>query len=114
MVSIKYWWNINHDPTTCDKCGECEGYEWIFLEEMPPPILVHPKWGAMWDLEADHSLAHTNPPRRSGVCRCWLDWEIDDSDLEVRIAQLNNEMERLDLDFKEVVDILDAFMEALK
>jgi hypothetical protein len=51
------------EPGACDKCIACIGnYEG---QDLYQPALMHPEFGAIWDLLLDHSLAHPN-------CRCKL------------------------------------------
>jgi hypothetical protein len=49
------------EPGACDKCIGCIGN--YAGQDLYQPALVHPEFGAIWDLLLDHSLTHPN-------CRC--------------------------------------------
>ena len=65
----------------CKKCAVLNGREWRD-QNLYQNVLWDPVWGNLWDLDADHSLAH-------GVkqynCRCqltvrvefdWANWDV--------------------------------------
>lgn len=62
-----------------------------------PKALLHPHYGLVWDLIADQSCAHGYPSQRGGWhCRCYVDWEIDDSDLQDDLVKLREDSAKLE------------------
>jgi hypothetical protein len=68
IVTYTFKWISTVDARTCRKCRGLHGY--VFQgQDLFQNVLWHPIWGDVWDLDADHSLAHGNQPHN---CRCRL------------------------------------------
>ena len=88
---LKFTWQTTHTATTCQRCKALDGYEWVFTDEVPL-ALYHPQFGYVWDIMADHSLAH-GPLTYN--CRCTLDVFIDDTDLTADLALIAEDTDEL-------------------
>lgn len=109
MPTITFTWNTVHDGRTCDKCNELSGYTWYFYDEMPK-VLLHPHLGLVWDLVLDQSRAHGYPSRRGyWNCRCYVEWVIDDPDLQEGLEELRVTTEQLDGRISKTLMLMEQF-----
>lgn len=78
VASYVFRWTAH--ATACRKCQDLSSREWRG-QDLFQPELIDPVHGAVWDLDADHSLAHG---RLRYNCRCqltvyveldWSEWE---------------------------------------
>jgi len=96
------WQTIDVDA--CKKCLAMNGTQWQTLELTP--VLVHPLFGDVYDLEIDKSLVHPN-------CRCYLQIDVQ-VDLEKipTVANFSEEiagvMKVMPSDIKQVLTDLDT------
>ncbi len=95
------------DEHACEKCLDLDGSEWQTLDLTP--VLVHPFFGDVYDLETDQSLIHPH-------CRCYLDVDVQ-VDLEKLplVANLSKEidgvMKAMPSDIKQAISDLDNLNE---
>jgi len=77
MPTLTVTWQSIPDQQRCKVCEELQGYRWIFEGEDLPPVLQHPKFGIVWNLELNTSHAHEFGVFSGINCRCSLDIDID-------------------------------------
>lgn len=80
-ISITVTWISISDARRCKKCEALHNYQWMFKGSLPP-VIEHPTFGVVWDIELNTSMAHeyTVP---SINCRCQLEVNV-----EVNLAQI--------------------------
>ncbi len=83
-TAIVTWVSIP-DKKRCKTCEVLHDYQWVF-EDTLPPLIQHPQFGIVWDVELNTSMAHEFP-MPSIHCRCYLDIQIDDSDVSTLIEE---------------------------
>jgi len=66
-ISYVFVWHALSDA--CPKCQRLNGREWRD-QDLFQNILWDPVWGNIWNLDADHSLAHGEHQYN---CRCQLE-----------------------------------------
>jgi len=81
VATYIFTWHSMIDSYSCAKCVALNGREYR-EQDLFAPVLVDPEFGPIWDLNADHSLAHG---RTKYNCRCqltvrvefdWSKWEV--------------------------------------
>jgi hypothetical protein len=95
MPTITITWHSIPDKRRCKICEALEGYEWTFVDKLPP-LVEHPQFGIVWNVEADSSVAHEFQGGLAIHCRCYLTTEIDDSDLQENLEIIKQHKQRLD------------------
>ena len=110
MVKVTYTWCKHARPESCVKCNTLEGYQWTFENETPS-ALIHPQYGIVWDLIADLSRAHGAQPYN---CRCWLNIDIDDSDLIEDLNTIDKDLTKLESNLDGALNYIHAFMSVLE
>lgn len=63
-VTYEFTWHTVQDDRVCLQCGRLSDEVW--MGQSLKGVLVHPDFGAVYDLDADISLTHPN-------CRCYLE-----------------------------------------
>lgn len=105
LIFVWRWQTL--DEHACERCLALDGSEWQTLDLTP--ILVHPFFGDVYDLETDQSLMHPN-------CRCYLDVDVQ-VDLEKLplVANLSKEidgvMKAMPSNIREAISDLDNLNE---
>jgi hypothetical protein len=61
------------DDRVCPICQAINGYTWTFTDEPMPTVLIHPQFGAVWDITSG-SEAHGH---KDGSCRCHMEKIIE-------------------------------------
>jgi len=85
----RFTWTTMHDGHVCKKCDVLDGVTWETLELTP--ILTHPLFGDVYDLETDQSLTHGS---FAISCRCFLHVEVEvDLSKVPTMANLSNEID---------------------
>lgn len=64
IVDYAFVWHALADA--CPKCKSLNARQWREGQDIYKNVLWDTFWGNIWDLNADHSLAHPN-------CRCQLE-----------------------------------------
>ena len=85
-LTYRIIWHSIPDKRRCKICEGLEGYTWTF-EEAFPPFLEHPIFGVVWDMEANHSIAHEFQGGLAINCRCFPEIIID---INVEQIELGN------------------------
>lgn len=94
-------WQSIPDKRRCKICEALHGYTWIF-EDALPPVIQHPKFGVVWNVELDTSMAHEFPIP-SIHCRCQL---IVETEIEMAsISETKKEIEELSKGMREYIVI---------
>lgn len=86
MPSVSITWVSQGDDRVCPICAAINGYTWTFTDEPMPNVLVHPRFGAVWDIAAG-SEAHAD---HKGTCRCHMDHKIEAPDVVERAQKLHD------------------------
>jgi len=71
-INYVFMWHCLSDA--CEKCRSLNGREWR-EQDLFKEVLWDMFYGDIWDLNANHSLAHPN-------CRCQLEVRVESVDLE--------------------------------
>jgi hypothetical protein len=67
-ISYIFTWESYHDPKVCPKCFALNGREYT-NQDLFDATLIDSQYGAIWDLDTDHSLAHGS---HKFSCRCQI------------------------------------------
>ena len=67
-ISYIFTWESSHDDRVCPKCNALNGREYEG-QDLFDNVLYDPEYGAVWDLDSDHSLAHGS---HKFSCRCQI------------------------------------------
>jgi len=86
MPTVTYTWKSRRDTSTCEKCLDLDGAEWVFNLEEDPDRLAHPIYGMVFDLNNCVSMAHGGGPYR---CRCGLDIQFETADLTPKVKDVS-------------------------
>lgn len=78
VISYVFTWHSHVDAKSCQKCLALNGREWrdqdLFQERLYDMF-----YGDVWDLNADHSLAHGGHQHN---CRCQLTVRVERVEIE--------------------------------
>lgn len=106
MPTLNITWVANKDGRLCDTCRSLDGYEWVFVDDMPE-WLYHPEFGMVWDLLADQSRAHGY-----GLfnCRCTLNIDVDDTDVLEQLDVLDSQIAGVTDDLDSSLNYVNTFL----
>lgn len=110
-ITYIFTWRTSRDERVCPICHPLDGQVMFF--DLFAPVLVSDTHGVVWDLNADHSLAHGVRRYR---CRCTLDVDVEvDWDKIIEFNELKTNLELMDIRInlrKEVFKLSSVISEA--
>jgi hypothetical protein len=108
---ITITWIAALDTKTCKKCRALNGYTWVITADELPHVIAHPHYGDVYDLRYDESLAHGHGPWH---CRCQIDIQIDDSDVQQELFLMNQQINSLNNDLQIALQGVLSFQKIIK
>lgn len=95
-ITYIFTWRTSRDERVCPICHPLDGQ--VIFFDLFAPVLVSDTHGAVWDLNADHSLAHGVRRYR---CRCSLDVDVEvDWDKIVEFNELKTNLELMGINIE--------------